>query len=214
VLFRFWRKGHRYITVVVDHDRGRLVWAAEGRNQDTLGRFFDELGEERAGLLTHVSADGAEWIHNVAREQAPQAVICLDPFHVVRWATEALGRLRRRLAAELQAGRKDGQASTIRHTRWALVKNPEDLSPAERGTLAQIAADNGQLYRGYLMRQRRRGRLLPAAGSLLKVPGGRSATRERQASRLTADERPPSARPGRPGRGTILAPEVPSYRGP
>lgn len=151
-----WRKGHRYITVIVDHDRGRLVWAAEGRNQDTLGRFFDDLGEERAGLLTHVSADGAEWIHTVVRRRAPQAVICLDPFHVVKWATEALGRLRRRLAAEMKAGGKDGQASTIRHTRWALVKNPQDLSPAERGTLAQIAADNGQLYRGYLMKEQLR----------------------------------------------------------
>jgi transposase len=79
----------------------------EGRNQDTLRAFFDDLGEKRAGLLTHVSADGAEWIHTVVRERAPQAAICLDSFHVVKWATEALGRLRRRLAAELKAGGKN-----------------------------------------------------------------------------------------------------------
>ena len=42
-----YRKGHRYLTVVVDHGTGRLVWAAEGRNQNTLGRFFDQLGAER-----------------------------------------------------------------------------------------------------------------------------------------------------------------------
>jgi len=35
------RKGHRYLTVVVDHDSGRLVWAAPGHDQATLGRFFD-----------------------------------------------------------------------------------------------------------------------------------------------------------------------------
>ncbi len=46
--------------MVVDHDAGRLVWAGKNRNQDTLGRFFDDLGAERAGQLTHVSADGAE----------------------------------------------------------------------------------------------------------------------------------------------------------
>jgi transposase len=51
-----WRKGHRYITVVTDHDRGRLVRAAEGRNQDVLRRFFDDLGPERAALLAQVSA--------------------------------------------------------------------------------------------------------------------------------------------------------------
>jgi transposase len=174
-----WRKGHRYITVVVDHDRGRLVWAAEGRNQDTLGRFFDDLGEERAGLLTHVSADGAEWIHAVARQRAPQAVICLDPFHVVKWATEAPGRLRRRLAAEMKAGGKDGQASTIRHTRWALVKNPQDLSPAERGTLAQIAADNGQLYRGYLMKEQLREIFAAGTASPRSLLGGLIAWAQR-----------------------------------
>ena len=75
------RKGHRYLTCVVDHDTGRLVWAHEGRNKDTLTLFFDALGPTRSALLTHVSADGAEWIHAVVREKAPQAAICLDPFY-------------------------------------------------------------------------------------------------------------------------------------
>ena len=68
---------------MVDHDTGRLVWAHEGRNKDTLRLFFDALGPTRSALLTHVSADGAEWIHAVVREKekAPQAAICLDPFY-------------------------------------------------------------------------------------------------------------------------------------
>jgi len=76
-----YRKGHRYLTVVIDHDTGRLVWAAEGRNTDTMRAFFDDLGPTRAAQLTHVSADGAEWIHTVVRERAPQAVLCLDPYY-------------------------------------------------------------------------------------------------------------------------------------
>ncbi|MBY0390554.1 MAG: transposase [Mycobacterium pseudokansasii] len=89
-----YRKGHRYLTCVVDHTTGRLVWADEGRNQDTLGRFFDELGAERATLLTDVSCDGAEWIHALVRARAPQALICLDAFHVVAWAMKALDKVR------------------------------------------------------------------------------------------------------------------------
>ena len=73
-----YRKGQRYLLCVVDHDTGRLVWAAKGRNQETLRRFFDALGDQRGALLTHVSADGAEWIHAVVAERAPQAVLCLD----------------------------------------------------------------------------------------------------------------------------------------
>jgi len=67
-----YRKRHSFLTCVVDHDTGRLVWAHEGRNKDTMIRFFDALGEARSGLFTHVSADGAEWIHMVVVQKAPQ----------------------------------------------------------------------------------------------------------------------------------------------
>ena len=39
-----YRKGHRYLTVVVDHDSGRLLWASPGRDEATLRRVFDALG--------------------------------------------------------------------------------------------------------------------------------------------------------------------------
>jgi len=97
------RKGHRYLSVVVDHDTGRLVWAAAGRDTATLHRFFDALGEARSARLGHVSADGAEWIHTVVAERAPQATLCLDPFHVVAWDTKALDAVRRDLWNELRA---------------------------------------------------------------------------------------------------------------
>jgi transposase len=73
-----YKKGHRYLLVVTDHDTGRLVWAGKDRNSQTLQRFFDDLGPDRAKALTHVSADGAEWIHDTVARRAPQAVLCLD----------------------------------------------------------------------------------------------------------------------------------------
>jgi transposase len=57
-----YKRGHRYLTVVVDHDRNRLVWAAVGRDEATLRKFFDELGESRCAAITLVSADAAPWI--------------------------------------------------------------------------------------------------------------------------------------------------------
>ncbi|MGH3848270.1 MAG: transposase, partial [Pseudonocardiaceae bacterium] len=57
------RKGHRYLTAVTDHDTGRLIWAAPGRSQAVVEAFFDALGAERSAKISHVSADGAEWIH-------------------------------------------------------------------------------------------------------------------------------------------------------
>ncbi len=43
-------------------------------------------------MLTHVSADGAEWIHATVAANAPNAALCLDPFHVITWAMKALDR--------------------------------------------------------------------------------------------------------------------------
>jgi transposase len=84
------------MTVVVDHDTGRLVWAAPGRDTATLRRFFDALGADRCAQITHVSADAADWIADVVAERCPDAIRCADPFHVVAWATEALDAERRR----------------------------------------------------------------------------------------------------------------------
>jgi transposase len=151
-----YRKGHRFLLVVTDHDTGRLVWAGKDRTAETLRRFFDDLGPDRARALTHVSADGAEFIHTVVTERAPAAVLCLDAFHVVAWATKALDEVRRSLAAQLRRTGRADQATTIKKTRWALLKNPPELTGDQRTTLAAIAQDNGALYRAYLLKEQLR----------------------------------------------------------
>jgi transposase len=147
------RKGHRYLTVVVDHDSGRLVWAAPGHDEQTLERFFDALGEDRAGQLTHVSADAAVWIANTVARRCPAVVLCLDPFHIVRWATDALDEVRRQT---WNAARRDGQpalARELKGARFALWKNPEHLTVRQRGKLARVAQVNQHLYKAYLLKE-------------------------------------------------------------
>ena len=151
-----YRKGHRYLLCVVDHDTGRLVWAAKGRDSETLRRFFDALGAERSALLTHISADGAEWIHTVATERAPQAVLCLDAFHVVAWANAALDAVRRGTWNQLRREGKTDQAKALKNSRWALLKNPPDLTGDQRTTVATIAKTNHPLYRAYLLKEQLR----------------------------------------------------------
>lgn len=148
-----YRRGQRYLVVVVDHDTGRLVWAADGRSERTLERFFDELGPERSAALTHVSADAAEWIERVVRRRAPEAVLCTDPFHVVAWATEALDAVRREV---WNAARRHGETSLaqdLKGARFALWKNPEDLTERQHTKLAWIAETNEPLYRAYLLKE-------------------------------------------------------------
>ncbi|WP_346536086.1 ISL3 family transposase [Micromonospora sp. DPT] len=154
-----YKKGHRYLTVVVDHDTGRLVWAAPGKSAATLHAFFDLLGEQRAAAITHVSADGADWINAVVSRRCPQAVRCADPFHVVAWATEALDRVRRQVWNEASgrgAGRRHtatGEARKLKNTRWALWKNPDNLTDAQHAKLAWIAKTHPRLHRAWALKE-------------------------------------------------------------
>ena len=155
-----YKRGHRYITVVVCHDTGRLVWAAQGRDRATLRAFFDELGEARSGQITHVSADQADWIATVVGERCPQAVLCADPFHIVAWATDALDEERRHAwnqargaVAQRTAPRAKGMARGLKHARYALWKNPENLTDKQRTKLAWVAKTDPRLHRAYLLKE-------------------------------------------------------------
>ncbi len=152
-----YRKGHKYLTVVIDHESGRLVWMEVGRDADTLRRFFNALGEERAHKLEIVTADGAAWIDEAVRERAPQAVRCVDPFHVVQWATKALDEVRRMVWNDLRDSALPHHADLLKDARWALWKNPEDLTASQRETLGWIPKLNGALYRAYLLKEALRG---------------------------------------------------------
>ena len=166
-----YRKGHRYLTVVTDLDTGRVVWAAEGRSKASVEAFFADLGTERAAALTHVGCDGADWIHTVVKAEAPNAVLCLDSFHVVAWACEAVDEVRRRITRDLKAAGRAEDATALKGSRWAVLKNPDNLTGGQQESLASIKATNGPLYRAYLIKEQlrevfrakgRRGRLLLA----------------------------------------------------
>lgn len=166
-----YKRNYKYVTVVVDHDTATLVWADEGRDKATMRRFFDLLGPERAALITHVSADGADSMHEVIIERCPQAVVCADPFHVVGWANTALSRVRidawnqaRALARTepppLSGWARRGQslpgrerARQLKGSRFALWKNPENLSTSQHAKLEWIALSEPVLHRAYLLKE-------------------------------------------------------------
>lgn len=149
------------LTVVVDHDSGRLLWAAAGHDTATLTRFFAELGPRRCALITEVSADAAGWIANAVAEHCPNAVRCADPFHVVAWATDALDEVRRQAWNDAGGRRRThrggggavGQARALKRARWCLWKNPENLTVNQRAKLTWIARTDSRLYRAYLLKE-------------------------------------------------------------
>jgi transposase len=151
-----YRRGYKYLTVVVDHATRRVLWLAEGRSKTTLARFFALLGPDRAGRLELVSADGADWIFNAVRDSCPNAEICLDPFHVVKWAGDALDEVRRDVWNTARKAGHTSQARALKDARWALWKNPEHLTTNQHAKLADIQATNRPLYRAYLLKEQLR----------------------------------------------------------
>jgi transposase len=159
-----YKRGHRYLIVVVDHDEGRLVWAAAGRDQATLHRFFDRLGAQRCAEISHVSADAAGWIAAVVAQRCPNAVQAMDPFHVIAWATEALDEVRRQAWNQARGGRPQRQAGIrrrawparadqLRRVRWALWKNPDRLTERQQHQLDWIAENHPSLWRAYRLKE-------------------------------------------------------------
>ena len=163
-----YRKGHRYLTVVADHDQqGRVVWAHEGKNAETLMSFFDELGPERVAKLEAISLDMGRAFEKATTEKAPHVRQCVDPFHLVALANEAINQARRwawneerRVAPKKLRGRPRldevrprDQARWTKHTRWALLKDPDHLSDEQLNVLHELRRNNSVLYRSWQLKE-------------------------------------------------------------
>jgi transposase len=170
-----YKKGHKYLTVVVDHDTNSVVWCHKGFGKGILSKFFDQLSPEQRASIECVTADGAKWIAESIKEYCPNATRCVDPFHVVGWTTEVLDDLRKQSWREAQKildeqpKRKPGrpkkdevkspeviEAEKTKKLKYAVLKNPENLTDNQQGQLEFIAKSNPRLYRGYLLKEKLR----------------------------------------------------------
>ena len=154
-----YRRRYRFLLVVVDHDRRRLIHAVNGATAISLDGFFDRLGDEGTAAITHVSADGAPWIRQVVNRRCPRATICADTFHVVKWGGDALDQVRRDTWNQVRERRKHGhqgargEGKVLNDSRWSLWKKPEDLNDSERARLDYIAATHPRLHRAWALKE-------------------------------------------------------------
>jgi transposase len=146
-----YRRGQRYLTSVVDHHAGAIVWCAPGRNAQTLQAFFDELGE-RASSIRAVSIDMSGGYEKAIRENAPAAEVCFDPFHVVRLAQRAVDQVRR---DEWNAHERSHtpKGKWIKGTRWSLLKSPEKQTVGQLALLSEVQQANKPMFRAFLLKE-------------------------------------------------------------
>ena len=174
-----YRKGHKYITVIVNHDTNEVVWVADGHGKSVLEQFYKNLTPEQLSSIKVVTGDGARWITDCVNEFTPDCERCVDPFHVVEWAMDALDEVRKerwrkayeeanrlakenpqkrgrprsndRVAAAIKAA-KD-KASEIKDSAYSLGKAPEHLTDRQQIRLNLIQAKDPQLFRAYSLKE-------------------------------------------------------------
>lgn len=174
-----YKKGHKYITVIVNHETNTVVWAAQGHGKKVLESFYKQLSKEQLASIKVVTGDGAKWITECVDEFTPECERCVDQFHVVEWAMEALDKVRREAWNEAyadvkllkqkisrSAGRPEkddlmakeireatAKANEIKNSSYALGKDPEHLTEKQQLRLEMIAANNNRLYRAYRLKE-------------------------------------------------------------
>jgi len=98
----------------------------------------------------------AGWIAGPIAERLPDAVRCVDPFHVVQLATDALDEIRREVWNDARRQGQTAVAADLKGARYALWKNPENLTRRQQAKLADIQQTNKRLYRAYLLKEQLR----------------------------------------------------------
>src|SRR5262249_23670273 len=136
-----WRKGHRYLTLVyqIDGHCRRLLYVAAGRTLRSPLSFFRMLGRARSAGLRFVFSDLWQPYLPAIAKKAGQAVHVLDRFHIMVHLNKAIDEIR---AAQPKRLKRDGYEHILKHSRWCLLKRPENLTDKQTAKLAEILKYN------------------------------------------------------------------------
>lgn len=147
-----WRKGHKYLTLVyqIDEGRRRLLFIARERTKAALEQFFDLLTTEQLQRLKFVVSDMWQNYLDVVQQRASQAVHVLDRFHIMKKLNEALDQIRREETRRLK---EDGYEPVLKHSRWCLLKRPENRTAKQTVKMSELLQYNLKSVRGYLHRE-------------------------------------------------------------
>jgi transposase len=143
------KRGHRYLTLVYDLERHRLIWIGEDRKKETLDSFFRWLNRKRSRSIRSVCCDMWAPYAKSIREHLPQATLVFDRFHLVRHLLDAVDEVRRQEVRRLSGTHKQ----IIKGTRFVLLKNPWNLTAAQRDSLFNLTRLNLRIVRAYLLKE-------------------------------------------------------------
>lgn len=143
-------KGHKYVTVVYDLERARVLWVGKGKGRKTIDRFFkEELSQYQKKKIEWGCCDMSETYMGAIRDHCPNAQLVLDRFHIVKALNEAVDEVRKE---QWRKATKDERAA-LKGLRWLLFKHPSKRSEEDKATLKQIKKSNHRIYRASVLNE-------------------------------------------------------------
>lgn len=142
------KKGHRYLTLVTDITKRRVIWVGRGNDGAVLRKFFRWFGPKRTRRLKLVVIDMHDPYLFELRKRC-RAKIIFDRFHVIKPLHLALDKIRCRQYKELPPeGRR-----YIKNSRFLLLRHREDLSAKGGIRLNELLAVNETLNVAYILKE-------------------------------------------------------------
>jgi len=145
-----WQKGHHYLTLVyqIDASCRRLLYVGLDRTEQSLRGFFEAMPQQLAAGLKYVCSDMWQAYLTVLKKYAGQAVHVLDRYHIVAKLNKAIDEVR---ADEARRMKADGDEPVLKHSRWCLLKRPENLTDKQGSKLRELLGYNLKTMRAYLL---------------------------------------------------------------
>lgn len=143
------RKGQRYLTVVYDLTRGRVVWIGRDRTAATMERFFTWLGSRRGRSIHTVCCDMWAVYLDAVQAHLPQATVVFDRFHLSQHLSRAVDEVRRHTWRQMEGREK----AEFKRTRFLWLTNPENLQRKERTRLSALLRLNSPIVKAYLLKE-------------------------------------------------------------
>lgn len=152
------RRGHRYMTVVMDLDTGRILYVREGKGAASLKPFLERLKKSRRTKLEAIAMDLSAAYAKAVREALPHLPVVFDRFHVVKLMNEKLDELRRAHVRDTE----QAQRKLVKGVRYLVLMSSDTLDkrekkkPGSRERLQKALALNEPLSKGYYLKEKLR----------------------------------------------------------
>jgi len=145
-------KGHRYLTIVADLERHRVLFLNEERTVESLDAFWPTCTPAQRASIEAVAMEMWEPYIQTVRTHVPDGAtkIVFDKFHLVKHLHEAVDKVRRTEHRGLVR-----QADTrLTGTKYLWLRRPSDFSPEQRRTFRQLLGSDLKVGRAWALKER------------------------------------------------------------